>query len=129
MPSCLRHLHQVSVSQHVGQFSHQHQQGQWPCSSGTTFVGPFQLTEAMDQRSKSKGGTNRHVIPTFGCFFGNFCLGEETFGVEGTNLQIFLFVVFWGKEGNFWGGKGGCLFPFFLFFLRTGSFVFKRKWL
>ena len=54
----------------------------------------------MDQRSKSEGGTNRHVIPTFGCFFGNF-----------------------------WGGKFG-VFELVSddVFLKTGSFVFK-KWL
>ena len=72
----------------------------------------------MDQRSKSKGGTNRHVIPTCSFFFGNF---------GGGNFLEFLFGLFFGGvEETFGVVKEVACFLFFVF-LKTGSFVFKRK--
>lgn len=64
------------------------------------------------RRNKSPRNTNLQI------FFGNF---------GGGNVAGVFWFFFWGWGGNFWGGKGGCLFPFFVF-LKTGSFVFK-KWL
>ena len=55
---------QMTFRRHVDDFCDQHQRRQRNGCNAPATVGPAQLADTVEDRTKREGGTNGHVIPT-----------------------------------------------------------------